>query len=1653
MPTTTTTISSENNHTGSENNNNFTNLCEIEIKSFRDDLYNLKEFNINSSSSSSSIPQPQQQPRSGGYSYQGPVNNRFILWRTNESQLELSEYHLEHSLEESCIKIYFQNASIINDISIFEYNQKYVIVMLLTSTRVLYRFLFPHPQIIEQNERVGIKRNRDPNIRKLKSIFSGLQISDLENNWSRVKSVIPEGFDISVVRYQSPTKLSVGSSNLGTMWIELSEVRSSGGDISYKRSDFKEGSFLQSFFKTKQESVQDIQIFDHQQSPLVFILQRDNHLRIWSSYEKICFKDFQITTEKWDQQVIESTTTFKRFKIYPMSNSTFLLVLYIEFENESQFQFYTGSINLPNITLKLERFSFIKSRGLIDFNIHNKFLYTLWNNNGTTTLKYIYISNPESESLNMEYNQFREAHMIGSLINEKPVSQDLVEQHYLGRLFNNDQFSTQSIQNALVHYKQGYELQLSVSLESQIQFLIKERIQQQGSPTLTSSTNVSGGGNNIDLDLLYKEWNDFYELCIEYQNLELQGTGLFIEPNTSIIFLIKKVKFKNKTSIMKPMNSTDCLYIVNSEETDYPKILKSCFSTADSQLVHDLTQLFKCCNLITETIENDFSTFEYKLSKTKASHVVLSELQNLMVSTKQQSFSIRFIKLFNSISNVKKVFELILDQLNLEFQNPNDPLIQLQNNVYWSGDLFADILSSSFINSIHSKYSLLRTLSLVLGCISRLRFQLGISPQTIFEIEKDVTPSCRLEFFENIDRQISKLLVVLAPYKDVFLMASYLVEKSQYRQLSELLSVIIGNQMVHNVSPFYYLQGICQVHFSQFTEAYESLVRSSEAVASNQDDMVKICSLSNEELVPNLFIDVPIPAEVSRARLFSNYYMKCIRIFELRSQPEYVIKFCLLNLNHLTNEEYLFDEEELRTKLVHLYSTIFRYALKIPQYDLAFTSAIKNPNPDVSAECKKRLIYTLCETGNISQLCSLPFPQNDVEDIIHRLALSQDLYIKPDYYLILYSYLISRNNYREAAIIIYEKANRILIESHRVRRGTVEHDQLLKHQAMAINTLKLLDESNQWISIDTSHFENPISTPKRKISGINNNNNNSNHSLFQQQQQQQPISSSSDKKIQILWIKDLKKEYTFHLACKALREVADHLQSADTLSPKQVLTELINHGLIDMSITLAIAHEIDLGLVFESFALKCVKIQLNPHSNPFQNQSSLEMSEFQHYNDNVKVAWKVLEKYLEKYDSNPDLECLSPSQVALSTTQGNQVSNFYSMNGIVVNNSLGQSGSFTTFKVSDPKNFFIDVIYPKRVPPFFKEGEPAIVKGRMVDGRFHADKVLSKNGQSRYHELVADTILFEKIDLPNWLIQWFLNGRQEILFKLYFKHSKILDAYNTLSNLFKFLIVQLFGLDPQQILKITEKAIDCWFYQKRLHQQYELSKLDNFKKENEKLHDQMGVMYEEYESKIESLKKQIDFTKKESESDKKEIVELSEKCAEKTRQKRKLEELYESVKKKLEDSDSNRFNCNNNFQSQSLKNTPLNFQKQIIMEEFKNPDDLSKRNHSSKEINPKNGSPISFPSNNRNLPTQSFPPTPTFQLPNPRQNNLVLNNKSNLNNTRPSSLINPRVLKTPSPPQKLHDKSFDKFSLIHRHTPLPGKKLSPVQFIQQKVSK
>jgi nuclear pore complex protein Nup160 len=111
----------------------------------------------------------------------------------------------------------------------------------------------------------------------------------------------------------------------------------------------------------------------------------------------------------------------------------------------------------------------------------------------------------------------------------------------------------------------------------------------------------------------------------------------------------------------------------------------------------------------------------------------------------------------------------------------------------------------------------------------------------------------------------------------------------------------------------------------------------------------------------------------------------------------------------------------------YLWSNIFTHSIQNSNFDMAYLATISNPLLDRQEDCLRRILVVMAETGHLSEMMSFPFNGmvDQVASILRDKARRSDVTEQPNFYRILYSFHVTRGNYRQAAQIMYEYAERL----------------------------------------------------------------------------------------------------------------------------------------------------------------------------------------------------------------------------------------------------------------------------------------------------------------------------------------------------------------------------------------------------------------------------------------------------------------------------------------------------------------------------------------------------------------------------------------------------------------------------------------------------
>merc|ERR1712079_740331 len=267
---------------------------------------------------------------------------------------------------------------------------------------------------------------------------------------------------------------------------------------------------------------------------------------------------------------------------------------------------------------------------------------------------------------------------------------------------------------------------------------------------------------------------------------------------------------------------------------------------------------------------------------------------------------------------------------------------------------------------------------------------------------------------------------------------------------------------------------------------------------------------------------------------------------------------------------------------------LFSYHLKLGHNDDAYDAMVSNPDKMRRKDSLRQFLVTLFERKELKQLAFYPYVDmfEDLENIIESRARSVDLSVN-NYYDFLYSFHISKENYRKAAYVMYECAMRLSTETFS-QQGLEKQVQCF---LACLNSLRLVNPNYAWIvkpvlkvSPSSTSMANlpPGVSPKHSYDG------------------EMIIPASLKPKMDVLEAADIQKElqhvsarlklanYSSKRSSKRSEHQGSGAISGPGLSANDALALLVSANLYTDGVNIAKAFKLDYRPIVEGLASRCV---------------------------------------------------------------------------------------------------------------------------------------------------------------------------------------------------------------------------------------------------------------------------------------------------------------------------------------------------------------------------------------------------------------------------------------------------------------------------------
>lgn len=154
-----------------------------------------------------------------------------------------------------------------------------------------------------------------------------------------------------------------------------------------------------------------------------------------------------------------------------------------------------------------------------------------------------------------------------------------------------------------------------------------------------------------------------------------------------------------------------------------------------------------------------------------------------------------------------------------------------------------------------------------------------------------------------------------------------------------------------------------------------------------------------------------------------NYYAHVVSLYDRQKAYSYVMEFSRLALQFVQQGHQ--EAAGIKTEML---SRLFTASTSISHFEEAHSALLSMDDEALQKSYLRRLVEKMCETGQSSELISLPFSglQTKVDDIlVEKCRAVRDVLSGVPYHQILYAWRISHNDYRGGAAILLDRLQKL----------------------------------------------------------------------------------------------------------------------------------------------------------------------------------------------------------------------------------------------------------------------------------------------------------------------------------------------------------------------------------------------------------------------------------------------------------------------------------------------------------------------------------------------------------------------------------------------------------------------------------------------------
>ncbi|OJT13189.1 Nuclear pore complex protein Nup160 [Trametes pubescens] len=305
-----------------------------------------------------------------------------------------------------------------------------------------------------------------------------------------------------------------------------------------------------------------------------------------------------------------------------------------------------------------------------------------------------------------------------------------------------------------------------------------------------------------------------------------------------------------------------------------------------------------------------------------------------------------------------------------------------------------------------------------------------------------------------------------------------------------------------------------------------------------------------------------------------------------------------------------------------LWHSVIKGLTDLGQYEDAYAALVSAPYERLRRDCISQLLYRMCEENAVDRLMALNFAglADEVEDALAFKARNADPRIRPFYSRILYTWYVSRGDYRNAASTMYQRARKLAALMGDPAAFVELAELQLEAYVVAMNSLALVDTKNQWITLPVTVETGHEPRKRRRLS------------------KHIPESKYAPGKrdAEMVELQDMQYEYALLSARAALARGDPTLLSAGELAlpAPSIVLRLAQSNRFNTAMATARSLAVDMSDLFGHLTNRCLRLSRRPDAVMSEDTSDWLLTDkvSSWPGTPAEKGWRYLRQSLERHD-------------------------------------------------------------------------------------------------------------------------------------------------------------------------------------------------------------------------------------------------------------------------------------------------------------------------------------------------------------------------------------------------------------------------------------